>query len=153
MNNAMNNATNNAMRNAEDLIAALRLQVIGRDAQIVTPYGNRPLVYCDHTASGRGLASIEAAISRDVLPHYANTHSEASHTGRHTGQLRDWARQTVKDVISAGPDDALIFCGSGATAAVNTLVHLLGLRSPGSNDKAGVDRPLILIGPYEHHSN
>ena len=76
---------NNVMRNAEDLIAALRLQVIGRDAQIVTPYGERPLVYCDHTASGRGLASIEAAISRDVLPHYANTHSEASHTGRHTG--------------------------------------------------------------------
>ncbi len=100
-----------------------------RDAVIPTPYGSRPLVYCDHTASGRGLASIENVMSRDVLPHYANTHSEASHTGRHTGQLREWARQTIKEVINAGPDDVVIFCGSGATAAVNTLVHLLGLRS------------------------
>jgi selenocysteine lyase/cysteine desulfurase len=136
-----------------DLINHLRQQVIGRDTAIQTPYGNKPLVYCDHTASGRGLASIEAAITRDVLPHYANTHSEASHTGRHTGQLREWARQTIKDAINAGPDDIVIFCGSGATAAVNTLVHLLGLRSAGAADRTYEHRPLVLVGPYEHHSN
>ena len=136
-----------------DLINHLRQQVIGRGTHIPTPYGSKPLVYCDHTASGRGLASIEKVISRDVLPHYANTHSEASHTGRHTGQLRKWARQTIKEVINAGSDDIVIFCGSGATAAVNTLVHLLGLRSGGAGERTRGHRPLVLVGPYEHHSN
>jgi selenocysteine lyase/cysteine desulfurase len=92
-----------------------------------------------------------------VLPHYANTHSEASHTGRRTGQLREWARQTIKDVINAGPEDALVFCGSGATGAVNTLVHLLDLKSGGAQQSGSRDeaptRALVLIGPYEHHSN
>ena len=141
----------------EQLVGRLREQVIGRDTTLHTPFGERPLLYCDHTASGRSLASIENAIAREVLPHYANTHSEASHTGRHTGQLREWARQTIKDVINAGPEDALIFCGSGATGAVNTLVHLLGLKSgdtqpSGSSDEAPT-RALVLVGPYEHHSN
>ena len=141
----------------DQLIDTLRQQVIGRDTTIQTPFGERPLIYCDHTASGRSLTSIENAITRDVLPHYANTHSEASHTGRHTGQLREWARQTVKKVINAGPEDALIFCGSGATGAVNTLVHLLGLKSvdiqPSDSPDETPARPLVLIGPYEHHSN
>ena len=144
-------------REPEQLIDTLRQQVIGRDTTIQTPFGERPLLYCDHTASGRSLASIESAIARDVLPHYANTHSEASHTGRHTGQLRGWARQTIKDVINAGPEDALIFCGSGATSAVNTLVHLLGLKSGDTRQSDPSDeaptRALVLIGPYEHHSN
>jgi selenocysteine lyase/cysteine desulfurase len=141
----------------EWLIDILRQQVIGQDTTIQTPFGERPLLYCDHTASGRSLTSIENAIARDVLPHYANTHSEASHTGRHTGQLREWARQTIKDVINAGPEDALIFCGSGATGAVNTLVHLLGLKSgasqPSDSSDEATTRALVLIGPYEHHSN
>ena len=136
-----------------DLIDHLRQQVIGRETPIQTPYGSKPLVYCDHTASGRGLALIEEVITRDVLPHYANTHSAASHTGRHTGQLREWARQTIKEVINAGPDDIVIFCGSGATAAVNTLVHLLGLRSATEGTSTSDRRPLVLVGPYEHHSN
>ena len=141
----------------DQLIDTLRQQIIGRDTTLQTPFGERPLIYCDHTASGRSLTSIENAITRDVLPHYANTHSEASHTGRHTGQLREWARQTVKEVINAGPEDALIFCGSGATGAVNTLVHLLGLKSvdiqPSDPPDETPTRPLVLIGPYEHHSN
>ncbi len=120
---------------------------------IQTPYGSRPLVYCDHTASGRGLASIEKVISRDVLPHYANTHSEASHTRHHTGQLRERARQTIKEVINAGPEDIVILCGTGATAAVNTLLHLLGLRSANIHVPPSGRRPLVLVGPYEHNSN
>ena len=139
---------------ATAFINDLRQQVVGRDELINTPFGIKPLLYCDHTASGRSLHSIEQLITREVLPHYANTHSEASHTGRHTGRLREWARQSIKEVINAGPEDALIFCGHGATGAVNTLVHLLNLNATPPADNASepneTEKPLVLIGPYEH---
>ena len=138
-------------------ITDLRQQVVGRNELIDTPFGTKPLLYCDHTASGRSLHSIEQLITHEVLPHYANTHSEASHTGRHTGRLREWARQSIKEVINAGPEDALIFCGHGATGAVNTLVHLLNFNTTPQPDNASdpneAEKPLVLIGPYEHHSN
>ena len=86
---------------AKEFIRDLRQQVVGQGELIDTPFGAKPLLYCDHTASGRSLHSIEQLIAREVLPHYANTHSEASHTGRRTGQFREWARQRIKDVINA----------------------------------------------------
>ncbi|MFO0203497.1 MAG: aminotransferase class V-fold PLP-dependent enzyme, partial [Alphaproteobacteria bacterium] len=49
---------------------------------------------------------------------------------------------------NASPEYAVIFTGSGATSGVNRLVHLL---LPPSN--AGAAQPLVLLGPYEHHSN
>ena len=39
----------------------------------------------------------------------------------------------------------MLFCGSGSTAAIDTLIRLLE-PSPG-------ERPVVFIGPYEHHSN
>ena len=55
----------------------------------------------------------------------------------------------------------MFFCGSGATAAVNKLVAILGLRLPeGLADRyaltaaiPGHERPVVFVGPYEHHSN
>lgn len=61
-------------------------------------------------------------------------------------RLRARARDVVRDCTGAGPEHAVIFGGSGATAGLNRLVHLLGLRDPAA-------RPVVLIGPYEHHSN
>ncbi|MEJ2018996.1 MAG: aminotransferase class V-fold PLP-dependent enzyme, partial [Maritimibacter sp.] len=43
----------------------------------------------------------------------------------------------------------VIFTGSGATAGLNRLVGLLGVDAGGQ----GAQTPLVLIGPYEHHSN
>jgi selenocysteine lyase/cysteine desulfurase len=45
--------------------------------------------------------------------------------------------------------DAVIFAGSGATAGLQKLVRLFGADQ---RDKAG-QRALVLLGPYEHHSN
>ena len=55
----------------------------------------------------------------------------------------------------------MIFCGSGATAAVNKLIGILELRIPAGLDEryslAGripeAERPVVFVGPYEHHSN
>jgi selenocysteine lyase/cysteine desulfurase len=96
-----------------------------------------------------------------VLPRYANTHTEASATGAQTGALREEARSIIHRSVGGTPDHVVIFCGSGATAAVNKLAGIFGLRIPeGLDDRYGLsaripaaDRPVIFVGPYEHHSN
>lgn len=132
-----------------DLFAWLRSGIIGERATIPTPFGSRPLIYADYTASGRAFAPIEAFIQQRVLPFYANTHSESAYTGRQTHRFREQAREQVRQAVNAGPEHAVIFCGSGATGAINRLIDCLGLRHAGP----GSERPVVVVGPFEHHSN
>ena len=82
------------------LIEQVRQSVIGAGQAIVTPFGEKPLVYADYTASGRSLGFIEDYIRQAVLPWYANTHSEASFTGSQTTLLREQARQEIRQAIN-----------------------------------------------------
>ncbi|HNX38924.1 MAG TPA: hypothetical protein PKI15_11240, partial [Candidatus Cloacimonadota bacterium] len=52
----------------------LRRDIIGRNMTYQTPFGERPLVYADYTASGRGLYSLENHVQK-ILQFYANTHT------------------------------------------------------------------------------
>ncbi|MGI9295027.1 MAG: aminotransferase class V-fold PLP-dependent enzyme, partial [Pseudomonadales bacterium] len=143
------------------LIQSIRNNVIGDELNISTPFGEKPLVYADYTASGRSLQCIESFIQQKVLPWYANTHTESSFTGRQTTRLREEARATIRDAVNGTEDDLVIFCGSGATAAVNKLIDILNMRLPADLDTEyqlsaqipANDRPVVFIGPYEHHSN
>ncbi|MFS1525747.1 aminotransferase class V-fold PLP-dependent enzyme [Microbulbifer sp. 2304DJ12-6] len=143
------------------LIKRIRDSVIGDMQPIDTPFGPKPLIYADYTASGRSLTFIEDAIRQWVLPYYANTHSETSYTGAQTTALREEAREEIRRTINAGPEHKIIFCGSGATAAINKLIDILNLRLPADLDRQyrlrdsipAKRRPVVFIGPYEHHSN
>ncbi|MEO3859600.1 aminotransferase class V-fold PLP-dependent enzyme [Acrocarpospora sp. B8E8] len=78
-----------------------------------------------------------------------------------TTRLREQARAIVHQAVGGGPDDLVIFCGSGATAAINKLIGILELRIPrGLADRYRLldrippeERPVVFVGPYEHHSN
>ena len=131
----------------EPLIDRIRRSVIGDDEVLDGPFGARRLVYADHTASGRSLSFIEDFIRDRVLPLYANTHTEASATGRQTTALREEARRIIHAAVNGSSEDVVVFCGSGATGAIDKLVRLLDLARPGA------ERPVVFIGPYEHHSN
>jgi selenocysteine lyase/cysteine desulfurase len=145
----------------ERLIETIRSSIIGDDQAIDGPYGARRVTYADYTASGRSLAFIEDFIRAHVLPLYANTHTETSGTGRQTTRFREDARQIIKDAVGGGPDDVVIFTGSGATGAINLLIDVLNLRLPNDLDDRYdlrgripvAERPVVFIGPYEHHSN
>jgi selenocysteine lyase/cysteine desulfurase len=150
-----------ARSDQELLVERIRASVIGEDAVLEGPFGRRRLVYADYAASGRALTFLESFIRDEVLPLYANTHTEASATGRQMTRLREDARDLIHCSVGGSEEDVVIFCGSGATGAVDKLVHVLGLRIPSELDDRyrlseaipAQERPVVFIGPYEHHSN
>ncbi|GAB1609960.1 hypothetical protein Ahia01_001281900 [Argonauta hians] len=112
-------------------------------SEFTGPYGARQVLYLDYIASGRSLSFIEDYIRNEVLPEYGNTHTTTSTTSLQTTLYRHEARDIIRNATNASEHDAVIFVGSGTTAAVHKLIFSLDLKEP----------PVIFAGPFEHHSN
>jgi selenocysteine lyase/cysteine desulfurase len=141
----------------------IKTQIIGSDFFIETPFGKRLLLYLDYTASGRGLLFIENYLL-ELQKEYANTHTEDDETGWITTNRIYKAEEIIKKAVNAGPDYHVIFTGSGTTGCIQKLMEILGLYFPPGfkkifNDiekcakKCNIKKPVVFVGPYEHHSN
>jgi hypothetical protein len=124
-----------------DLVETVRGAVLGDGCEFEGPFGPRPVVYADHTASGRALSFIESYVQTHVLPLYGNTHTTTSVTGRQSTLFRTEAREIVHRSVNGGARDVVLFVGSGVTAAINKVVHLLGLQAPGALHGAAAAAP------------
>src|SRR3982750_8462 len=141
---------------SDRLIDTIRASVIGGNDVVEGPFGRRPVVYADYTASGRSLSFIEDYIRSAVLPLYANTHTESSGTGLQTSLYREEARAIIAECTGATDDHVVIFCGSGSTYAIDKLIGVMGLRVPSAmEDRWHVsdaipaeERPVVFIGPF-----
>lgn len=151
----------------------LRSEVVGADAAVTTPFGERLMVYADYTASGRCLGLVEKYI-QNLQRIYANTHTEDDISGRSMTQLLEQAEHAIKNSVNAGPGGRIICVGTGATGAIDKLQQIVGVALPPATrqsltammeDALGLEahskfreylqrnQPVVFVGPYEHHSN
>ncbi|XP_047318553.1 probable cysteine desulfurase [Impatiens glandulifera] len=140
-------------------ITWIRSQIIGSDEEFESPFGTRLLTYADHTASGRSLSYTENYIANNVLPFYGNSHTSDSYVGQRTTKTVHEATQYVKRCLGGTDNDALIFCGSGTTAAIKRLQEVMAIAIPSPWREMVIkamnpqERWVVFVGPYEHHSN
>ena len=115
--------------------------------------------YFDYTASGLAYAPIERKIAK-YLKTYANTHSESASNALKTQKRYEKARQSLKDALGLDERFYLICAGCGATGAIKKFQEIMGLYLPpmsanrlGEESLKGANLPLVIVSPYEHHSN
>ncbi|KAE9033548.1 hypothetical protein PR003_g3454 [Phytophthora rubi] len=140
---------------AQQSVDFIGRNVVGSRTLFESPFGSRALCYADFTASSKPLRCVEDYLSAEVMPLYGNTHTTTSITGLQTTCFRHEARQIMAQAVNAkitgrGAEDCVLFTGQGTTSAVTKLVTALGLQQV----SAGADqRPVVFVGPFEHHSN
>ncbi|MCG3693811.1 aminotransferase class V-fold PLP-dependent enzyme [Aliarcobacter butzleri] len=131
-----------------DILNFIRYNTIGKNKK----------EYFDYTASGLGFRQIENRI-HDVLETYANTHSKEASNADKTTNYYERARINLAHNLELTDDFAILPSGCGSTAAIKHFQELLGLYIPPATKKRfnfEIDEknaPLVIVGPYEHHSN
>jgi selenocysteine lyase/cysteine desulfurase len=156
------------MTELERYFNCFRQNIIGIDASIETPYGEKKLVYADWIASGRLYKPVEKRIFDEIGPMVGNTHSESTATGNAMTQAYHLAQKIVKHHVNADENDLLIFTGTGMTSAIAKLQRILGLKVPEHainycafthgeyskcSDIPNNNRPVVFLTHAEHHSN
>lgn len=147
-------------KRAEDMegyFERYRLNTLGHDLILDTPYGQKKMIYADWIASGRLYTPIEDKFINDFGPYVANTHTETSETGTLMTKAYHYSQKIIKKHVNASPRDVIITTGFGMTAAVVKFQRILGLKTcgmlSGHECLKEMERPVVFVTHMEHHSN
>ncbi len=135
-----------------------RKNTVGFNQELLTPFGQKPLIYADWIASGRLYKPIEEALCHRFGPFIGNTHTESSTTGTLMTNAYHEAQNIIKKHVNANKEDVIMFAGSGMTAAINKMQRLLGIKCHNTMGEKNncipeEERPVVFITHMEHHSN
>ncbi len=143
--------------NLESYFSSFRKNIVGIETGFHSFYGEQQILYADWTASGRLYGPIEQKMLQTFGPFVGNTHSESSITGGLMTHAYHHAHEIIKHHVNANEDDALLFIGSGMTAAINKFQRILGVKVPEQHRTAinlsERDTPVVFVTHMEHHSN
>lgn len=118
--------------------------------------------YFDWTASGLAHKDIESQMLK-IMESYSNTHSECGANAKSTSELYEKARSELKVLLGLNDDFYLLGAGFGSTGAIKKFWELMGvyispalktaLFSADEWQERLKNAPIVITGPYEHHSN
>ncbi len=141
----------------QDWFARFRKHIIGIDQTFDTPFGKKPLVYADWTASGRLYGPIETRLQRHIMPFVGNTHTETSTTGSAMTHAYHEALHLIKQHVGGNEHDVILARGAGMTSIINKFQRILGLRLHEHFRErihlSEAERPIVFVTHMEHHSN
>lgn len=149
--------TKNEITSLETYFNTFRKKVIGYDQCFDTPFGRKPILYADWTASGRLYQPIEDILSQKIAPFVGNTHTETTVTGCSMTMAYHHAKELIKRHLGARVSDVLISSNSGMTGVVNKFQRILGLKVHekfyAKVQLPEEERPIVFVSHMEHHSN
>jgi len=112
---------------------------------IATPFHtNIRIIFADDTASGRPCKLIDNLLTKEVVPFYSNTHSNA-YTGILMKNLIKSTKNKIRETYNLTADHKIIFSGNGTTSAINHLVNSINFSQ--------YKKTNIFISMFEHYSN
>lgn len=132
-----------------DIFSKLRATTVGIDAPIVTTdlqnrITTRRRTYLDSAATCLEIGPVAKAKLDYLAMCCANSHTEATTSGRDTTEQLHNAHDDVAALLGASSGDAVIFVGAGATGAMNFLADAIKCKS---------EKPIAIVSSIEHHSN
>ena len=101
--------------------------IIGNNITFNSPFGKKSIIYSDFAASGRGINQIENFISNEILPFYANVHSNCGYLSVQSEYFRQESKSIVRRYCNTDENNSIIFTGQGTTNAIHKLIKLLNL--------------------------
>ena len=150
----------NATKTNEKLkmVKFLASNYYGQNELFQSPFGIRPVIYCDWISSGKSLKCVEKYIGLEVLTLYSSNRCGSTSSSITTIQTNKFISESksiiLKSLNGNIKNDAIIFCGCGASDAIYKMANVLfGNHTNNKYGKYQGSSTIVFVSIYETDSN